>query len=705
METIDFASASRFFNRELSWLEFNRRVLKEAENPRYPLLERVKFLAISGSNLQEFYMVRYAGLKAQLKAGINLLSDDGKSVSERIRMVRNSANSIHAEQSSICKTLFKELKNQGIEIIKTKNLSAEDINWLKDKFTREIFPLITPIVKNANNEFPLLLNQEQTLILSLRNKGNFSEEEKRVLIPLPNILKRFIRLPGEKIRFLPVEEAIILFIEILFPDHEVMGRGIFYIVRDSIVEFDERADDLVKGFEIALERRKRGSVVRLVIDKKTPSDLIRFISEDMYVDSEDIILIDGFIGIKQLSSIEVPERPDLSFKDYKPKKINKQKKFSSDFFSFLSKQDILLHHPYESFDFVVQFLKQASKDRNVISIKQTLYRTSKDSPIIKSLIQAAENGKDVVAVVELRARFDEEANIKWARDLEKAGVKVFFGLREYKTHSKMSLVTRNEDKGIKTYAHFGTGNYNPDTANTYTDLSFFSCNKELCLDGIKVFNYLTGGIIPRDLSYLTIAPLSLRGKIISLIENEIKNAQKGKPAFIWAKMNALVDANIVDALYRASRAGVSIELIVRGICVLRPGIKGLSENIRVKSIIGRFLEHARIYCFGNGHILPSKKAKVYISSADLMYRNMQERVETLIPIIDDEIHDRIMNEIMRAEILDKGQSWVLDKDMQYTRLSNGENKKVFNSQDFFCNLSHLSLSDKNKILKKAGDKQ
>ncbi len=705
METIDFASASRFFNRELSWLEFNRRVLKEAENPRYPLLERVKFLAISGSNLQEFYMVRYAGLKAQLKAGINLLSDDGKSVSERIRMVRNSANSIHAEQSSICKTLFKELKNQGIEIIKTKNLSAEDINWLKDKFTREIFPLITPIVKNANNEFPLLLNQEQTLILSLRNKGNFSEEEKRVLIPLPNILKRFIRLPGEKIRFLPVEEAIILFIEILFPDHEVMGRGIFYIVRDSIVEFDERADDLVKGFEIALERRKRGSVVRLVIDKKTPSDLIRFISEDIYVDSEDIILIDGFIGIKQLSSIEVPERPDLSFKDYKPKKINKQKKFSGDFFSFLSKQDILLHHPYESFDFVVQFLKQASKDINVISIKQTLYRTSKDSPIIKSLIQAAENGKDVVAVVELRARFDEEANIKWARDLEKAGVKVFFGLREYKTHSKMSLVTRNEDKGIKTYAHFGTGNYNPDTANTYTDLSFFSCNKELCLDGIKVFNYLTGGIIPRDLSYLTIAPLSLRGKIISLIENEIKNAQKGKPAFIWAKMNALVDANIVDALYRASRAGVSIELIVRGICVLRPGIKGLSENIRVKSIIGRFLEHARIYCFGNGHILPSKKAKVYISSADLMYRNMQERVETLIPIIDDEIHDRIMNEIMRAEILDKGQSWVLDKDMQYTRLSNGENKKVFNSQDFFCNLSHLSLSDKNKILKKAGDKQ
>lgn len=705
METIDFASASRFFNRELSWLEFNRRVLKEAENPRYPLLERVKFLAISGSNLQEFYMVRYAGLKAQLKAGINLLSDDGKSVSERIRMVRNSANSIHAEQSSICKTLFKELKNQGIEIIKTKNLSAEDINWLKDKFTREIFPLITPIVKNANNEFPLLLNQEQALILSLRNKGNFSEEEKRVLIPLPNILKRFIKLPGEKIRFLPVEEAIILFIEILFPDHEVKGRGIFYIVRDSIVEFDERADDLVKGFEIALERRKRGSVVRLVIDKKTPSDLIRFISEDIYVDSEDIILIDGFIGIKQLSSIEVPERPDLSFKDYKPKKINKQKKFSSDFFSFLSKQDILLHHPYESFDFVVQFLKQASKDRNVISIKQTLYRTSKDSPIIKSLIQAAENGKDVVAVVELRARFDEEANIKWARDLEKAGVKVFFGLREYKTHSKMSLVTRNEDKGIKTYAHFGTGNYNPDTANTYTDLSFFSCNKELCLDGIKVFNYLTGGIIPRDLSYLTIAPLSLRGKIISLIENEIKNAQKGKPAFIWAKMNALVDANIVDALYRASRAGVSIELIVRGICVLRPGIKGLSENIRVKSIIGRFLEHARIYCFGNGHILPSKKAKVYISSADLMYRNMQERVETLIPIIDDEIHDRIMNEIMRAEILDKGQSWVLDKDMQYTRLSNGENKKVFNSQDFFCNLSHLSLSDKNKILKKAGDKQ
>ena len=705
METIDFASASRFFNRELSWLEFNRRVLKEAENTRYPLLERVKFLAISGSNLQEFYMVRYAGLKAQLKAGINLLSDDGKSVSERIRMVRNSANSIHSEQSSICKTLFKELKNQGIEIIKTKNLSAEEINWLKDKFTREIFPLITPIVKNANNEFPLLLNQEQTLILSLRNKGNFSEEEKRVLIPLPNILKRFIRLPGEKIRFLPVEEAIILFIEILFPDHEVMGRGIFYIVRDSIVEFDERADDLVKGFEIALERRKRGSVVRLVIDKKTPSDLIRFISEDIYVDSEDIILIDGFIGIKQLSSIEVPERPDLSFKDYKPKKINKQKKFSSDFFSFLSKQDILLHHPYESFDFVVQFLKQASKDINVISIKQTLYRTSKDSPIIKSLIQAAENGKDVVAVVELRARFDEEANIKWARDLEKAGVKVFFGLREYKTHSKMSLVTRNEDKGIKTYAHFGTGNYNPDTANTYTDLSFFSCNKELCLDGIKVFNYLTGGIIPRDLSYLTIAPLSLRGKIISLIENEIKNAQKGKPAFIWAKMNALVDANIVDALYRASRAGVSIELIVRGICVLRPGIKGLSENIRVKSIIGRFLEHARIYCFGNGHILPSKKAKVYISSADLMYRNMQERVETLIPIIDDEIHDRIMNEIMRAEILDKGQSWVLDKDMQYTRLSNGENKKVFNSQDFFCNLSHLSLSDKNKILKKAGDKQ
>lgn len=705
MENIDFASPDRFFNRELSWLEFNRRVLKEAENPRYPLLERLKFLAISGSNLQEFYMVRYAGLKAQLRAGINLLSDDGKSVKERIRMVRQASDNIHAEQSVIFKSLLKELKSQNIEISKIKNLEKEDIKWLEEKFTTDIFPLITPIIKNADNEFPLLLNQEQTLILSLKDKAEDSCAEQKVLIPLPNILNRFIRLPGNKIRFLPVEEAIVLFINRLFPDKEITGKGVFYLVRDSIVEFDERADDLVKGFEIALERRKRGSVVCLVIDRKTPEDLIRFIAEDVYVDSEDIVLIDGFIGIKQLMNIEIPERPDLSFKEHKPVKVTKFKNFSGDFFAALAKKDMLVHHPYESFEVVVQFLKQAAKDKDVISIKQTLYRTNKNSPIISALIQAAENGKDVVAVVELRARFDEEANIKWARDLEKAGVKVFFGLREYKTHSKMSLISRKEAKGIKTYAHFGTGNYNPDTAGTYTDLSFFTCDKDICLDAMHIFNYLTGGTPPSDLRKITLSPLSLRGKVISLIENEIANAQKGKPAHIWAKMNALVDSCIVDALYRASRAGVSIDLLVRGICVLRPGTKGLSENIRVKSITGRFLEHARIFCFGDGHELPSKKAKVYISSADWMYRNMLERVETLIPITDEAIHYRIMNEIMGAEIKDKAQSWILDKDMQYRRLNPESSKKAFSCQDFFCNSPNLSASERSKILRKAGEKQ
>ncbi len=703
METIDFASPERLFNRELSWLEFNRRVLKEAMNPRYPILERIKFLAISGSNLQEFYMVRYAGLKAQLKAGINVIGDDGKNVTERIRMIRASANELHAEQSAIFKIVSKELKNNGIEIIKAKNLSKEELKFLEEKFTTDIFPVLTPIVKNSENDFPLLLNQEQTLILSLKSTDS-DQEESKVLIPLPNILNRFIRLSGSKARFIPLEEVIILFLSKLFPKQELTGKGIFYLVRDSIVEFDERADDLVKGFEIALERRKRGSVVCLIIDGKTPEELIRFIAEDVYVDSADIVRIDGFIGIKQLLQIELPEYPELSFPPYKPVKVAKFKNFAGDFFSALSKRDMLVHHPYESFEVVVQFLKQAAKDKDVISIKQTLYRTSKDSPIIGALIQAAENGKDVVAVIELRARFDEEANLKWSRDLEKAGVKVFFGLREYKTHSKMSLISRQENKEIKTYAHFGTGNYNPDTADTYTDLSFFTCDKEICLDAVKIFNYLTGNLIPTDLQKITLAPLNLRGKIISLIENEIANAQKGKPACIWAKMNALVDSSIVDALYRASRAGVSIDLLVRGICVLRPGIKGLSENIRVKSIIGRFLEHARIFCFGNGHELPSKKAKVYISSADWMYRNMLERVETLIPITDMAIHDRIMNHIMGAEMKDKAQSWLLDKDMKYQRLNAEGSKKSFSCQEFFCDSSRLSDSEKVKILRKAGEK-
>jgi len=683
----------RYFNRELSWLAFNRRVLEEACNQHHPLLERVRFLSISANNLDEFFMVRVAGLKAHQAMGVEEMSPDGMTVAQQLAAVTAEAGRLVTSQHEVWAVLQAELGMAGMRVIGDEPLDEAAEKWLDQQFREQIFPVLTPQAIDPAHPFPFIPNTGLSLIFELR-KGKTSIRE---LIMAPATLPRFVRIPGEHSRYIALETLIRRKTDYLFPKYEVMRGGAFRVLRDSDIEVEEEAEDLVRYFRTAIKRRRRGRVVRLELEPDMPEEMVEAVQEGLDATNAIISETRGFLGMTDLSQLVDEDRPDLKFVPFNPRLPERIREHGGDCFAAVREKDILVHHPYESFEVVVAFIQQAAADPEVIAIKQTLYRAGKQSAIIRALIDAAEAGKSVTAVIELKARFDEEQNLMWATALERAGVQVVYGFIDWKTHAKVSMVIRREEKGYRTYCHFGTGNYHPVTARIYTDLSYFTANPVTGRDAAKLFNYITGYLEPKNLKQLVISPQNMRAELMKLVDAEIAAKRDGKPAGVWAKLNSLVDPIMIDKLYEASAAGVPVDLVVRGICCLRPGVPGMSENIYVKSIVGRFLEHARLWCFANGHELPHGQAKVYISSADWMQRNFDRRIEYMLPIENRTVHAQLLDQVMVANLIDNQQSWRLNPDGSYTRVQ-AKPGQEYNLHDYF--MSNPSLSGRGQALKK-----